>query len=75
MLRFFIVIAVRILGITSHLEPPRTNPAPDEAHVFDLALSEKGFYGMSFTLALFAAIAVQKNTRDLKLMDTEQESE
>ena len=33
----------------------------------DLWLSEKGFYGMSFTLALFAAIAVQKNTRDTKL--------
>ncbi|MCR9173686.1 MAG: inner membrane protein YiaA [bacterium] len=32
----------------------------------DIELSEKGFYGMSFTLALFAAIAVQKNTRDLK---------
>ena len=32
----------------------------------DLWLSEKGFYGMSFTLALFAAIAVQKNTRDSK---------
>lgn len=29
-----------------------------------LTPSEKGFYGMSFTLALFAAIAVQKNTRD-----------
>ena len=29
------------------------------------ALSEKGFYGMSFLLSLFAAIAVQKNTRDL----------
>lgn len=29
-----------------------------------LAPSEKGFYGMSFALALFAAIAVQKNTRD-----------
>lgn len=26
--------------------------------------SEKGFYGMSFTLALFAAVAVQKNIRD-----------
>jgi uncharacterized membrane protein YiaA len=35
----------------------------------DLALSEKGFYGMSFTLALFSAIAVQKNTRDLKLFN------
>jgi uncharacterized membrane protein YiaA len=31
-----------------------------------LTLSEKGFYGMSFTLSLFAAIAVQKNTRDSK---------
>ncbi|MBG9378618.1 YiaA/YiaB family protein [Panacibacter sp. DH6] len=31
-----------------------------------LAKSEKGFYAMSFTLSLFAAIAVQKNTRDLK---------
>ena len=30
----------------------------------DLWLSEKGFYGMSFTLSLFAAIAVQKNVRD-----------
>ncbi|MBB1631656.1 inner membrane protein YiaA [Cupriavidus sp. UME77] len=29
-----------------------------------LALSEKGFYAMSFALALFGAIAVQKNTRD-----------
>ncbi len=26
--------------------------------------SEKGFYGMSFVLSLFAAIAVQKNIRD-----------
>jgi len=30
-----------------------------------LSLSEKGFYGMSFTLSLFGAIAVQKNTRDI----------
>jgi len=29
-----------------------------------LTSSEKGFYAMSFALALFAAIAVQKNTRD-----------
>jgi len=28
--------------------------------------SEKGFYAFSFLLALFAAIAVQKNTRDLQ---------
>jgi uncharacterized membrane protein YiaA len=30
-----------------------------------LAPSEKGFYAMSFVLSLFAAVAVQKNTRDL----------
>ncbi|WP_210486476.1 inner membrane protein YiaA [Rufibacter aurantiacus] len=30
----------------------------------NLLLSEKGFYAMSFLLSLFAAIAVQKNTRD-----------
>jgi uncharacterized membrane protein YiaA len=29
-----------------------------------LALSEKGFYAMAFVLSMFAAIAVQKNTRD-----------
>ena len=32
----------------------------------ELEKSEKGFYAMSFTLSLFAAIAVQKNTRDTK---------
>ena len=31
-----------------------------------LERSEKGFYAMSFVLSLFAAIAVQKNTRDIK---------
>ncbi|MEE1947102.1 inner membrane protein YiaA [Pedobacter sp. KR3-3] len=30
----------------------------------ELLPSEKGFYGISFILALFGAIAVQKNTRD-----------
>lgn len=30
----------------------------------DLMRSEKGFYGMSFTLSLFAAVAIQKNIRD-----------
>lgn len=35
----------------------------------DMLLSEKGFYGMSFVLSLFAAIAVQKNTRDSKALD------
>lgn len=33
-----------------------------------LTLSEKGFYGMAFLLALFGAIAVQKNTRDMQLV-------
>jgi uncharacterized membrane protein YiaA len=32
----------------------------------ELTKSEKGFYAMAFTLSLFAAIAVQKNTRDAK---------
>ena len=31
-----------------------------------LTLSEKGFYAMAFLLALFGAIAVQKNTRDMR---------
>ena len=29
-----------------------------------LDLSERGFFGMSFLLSMFSAIAVQKNTRD-----------
>ncbi len=33
-----------------------------------LTSSEKGFYAMSFLLSLFAAVAVQKNVRDLALM-------
>lgn len=33
----------------------------------DIEKSEKGFYAMSFVLSLFAAIAVQKNTRDMKI--------
>lgn len=32
----------------------------------ELLRSEKGFYAMSFVLSMFSAIAVQKNTRDLK---------
>jgi len=32
----------------------------------DLERSEKGFYAMAFVLSLFAAVAVQKNTRDMK---------
>jgi uncharacterized membrane protein YiaA len=31
-----------------------------------ISYSEKGFYGMSFTLSMFAAVAVQKNIRDSK---------
>jgi uncharacterized membrane protein YiaA len=34
-----------------------------------LLLSEKGFYGMAFTLSLFAAIVVQKNTRDIQAFE------
>lgn len=36
-----------------------------------LASSEKGFYAMSFLLSLFAAVAVQKNVRDIALLDDE----
>ena len=32
-------------------------------------LSEKGFYGMSYVLSLFAATAVQKNIRDVQAID------
>ena len=41
----------------------------------DLLLSEKGFYGMSFLLSLFAAIAVQKNIRDVQYIDRAKEDE
>jgi uncharacterized membrane protein YiaA len=37
----------------------------------DLFLSEKGFFGMAFALSIFSAIAVQKNTRDIKLAETQ----
>lgn len=40
-----------------------------------LALSEKGFYGVTFFMTLFGAIAVQKNTRDSAMSsDTESAS-
>ena len=39
----------------------------------DLLLSEKGFYGMSFVLSLFAAVAVKKNIRDLAFLNQESE--
>ena len=35
----------------------------------DMTLSEKGFYAMSFSLSMFSAIAVQKNTRDAKMFE------
>src|SRR5436190_14898438 len=34
----------------------------------ELAKSEKGFYAMSFVLSMFASIAVQKNTRDMRMV-------
>jgi uncharacterized membrane protein YiaA len=36
-----------------------------------LSASEKGFYAMAFLLALFGAVAVQKNVRDLALFKDE----
>ena len=36
-----------------------------------LSLSEKGFYAMAFLLSLFAAVAVQKNVRDVALLGPE----
>lgn len=36
-----------------------------------LSSSEKGFYTMSFLLSLFAAVAIQKNIRDLALFKDE----
>ena len=38
-----------------------------------LTKSEKGFYAMSFVLSMFAAIAVQKNTRDMKASEVKEE--
>jgi uncharacterized membrane protein YiaA len=40
----------------------------------DLLKSEKGFYAMSFILSMFAAIAAQKNTRDLKITQRNESS-
>jgi len=41
----------------------------------DLALSEKGFYGISYLLSLFGAITVQKNTRDTDFIKNNSEEE
>lgn len=38
----------------------------------EIERSEKGFYAMSFVLSMFAAIAVQKNTRDMKQVQKEE---
>jgi uncharacterized membrane protein YiaA len=40
-----------------------------------LAPSEKGFYGIAFVLSLFAAVAVQKNVRDVALFSPAEEEE
>jgi uncharacterized membrane protein YiaA len=37
-----------------------------------LAGSEKGFYAMAFLLALFGAVTVQKNVRDIALVERSQ---
>lgn len=34
-----------------------------------LAPSEKGFYAMAFVMSLFAAVTVQKNVRDIAIID------
>jgi uncharacterized membrane protein YiaA len=39
-----------------------------------LTLSEKGFYAMAFVLSMFAAITVQKNTRDCAASDRQRVS-
>lgn len=37
----------------------------------EMLLSEKGFYGVTMAMALFAAIAVQKNVRDSAIFNLE----
>jgi len=39
----------------------------------ELLKSEKGFYAMAFVLSVYASIAVQKNTRDLKASQSKEE--
>ncbi|MEE3999005.1 inner membrane protein YiaA [Tenacibaculum sp. FZY0031] len=41
----------------------------------NLLLSEKGFYAMSFVLSIYAAISVQKNTRDIECIEKREEKE
>ncbi|MCW2288833.1 putative membrane protein YiaA [Leucobacter luti] len=40
-----------------------------------LTLSEKGFYGISFAMSLFASVAVQKNVRDLAMFKAEEDAD
>ena len=40
----------------------------------ELTKSEKGFYAMAFVLSMYAAIAVQKNTRDMRVAEKEEEA-
>jgi len=40
----------------------------------NLLPSEKGYYAFSFLLALFGAIAVQKNTRDIKAVEKKKDA-
>ncbi len=39
----------------------------------DLELNVKGFYGISFMLSIYAAIAVQKNVRDIAYIDRDED--
>ena len=41
----------------------------------DLELSEKGFYAVSYLMSIYAAIAVQKNIRDIAYVDRNNEDE
>lgn len=40
-----------------------------------ITLSEKGFYGISFAMSLFASVAVQKNVRDLARFKVEEDAD
>ena len=50
---FALIVSVALMGIGLY-------------NAGSIVLSEKGFYGMSFVLSLFAAITIQKNIRDTK---------
>lgn len=41
----------------------------------ELLPSEKGFYAFAFILSMFAAVAVQKNVRDIQAAEREERSE